>query len=194
MASSKFRLIFFSSLYTSSLLAQVLRSTASTEFKHWSKYEHQSPKRSCSSCLISTMRQCGRWRLCGRYLSQFEIHIKHVFHNGFKCFAESFVCTLYLWSQLKSQNGLQSRFACVLFMNFNSHAAIKFEVELIASRCVAHAFFIISILNKMELVDRVLAFQNYQNLCDVIAEKPMRARGNSEPIKKSENKLSIAFR
>ena len=35
----------------------------------------------------------------------------------------------------------------------------------------------------MELVNRVSAFQNYQNFSDVIAERPKPASENSEPIK-----------
>ena len=39
------------------------------------------------------------------------------------------------------------------------------------------------ILNKMEIVNRVSAFQNYQNLSDVIGERPKPASENSKPIK-----------
>ena len=38
-----------------------------------------------------------------------------------------------------------------------------------------------SILNEMEMVNRVSAFQNYQNYSDVIPERPKPASWNCEP-------------
>ena len=44
-----------------------------------------------------------------------------------------------------------------------------------------------AILCKIELENRVLAFQNYQNFSDVIAERPKPASENSEPKKNRMN-------
>ena len=38
-------------------------------------------------------------------------------------------------------------------------------------------------LYKMEIVNHVSVFQNYQNFSDVIAERPKLASENSQPIK-----------
>ena len=43
---------------------------------------------------------------------------------------------------------------------------------------------------KMEIEDSASTFQNYQSFSDVIAERPMSAGENSEPIKSEEVKLS----
>ena len=40
----------------------------------------------------------------------------------------------------------------------------------------------------MEIVNRVLVFQNYQNFSIVIAERPNQTSENSEPIKKRVTK------
>ena len=48
-------------------------------------------------------------------------------------------------------------------------------------RCASKSSY--PILYKMEIVNRVSAFQNYQNFSDIIPEKPKPASENSEPIK-----------
>ena len=42
----------------------------------------------------------------------------------------------------------------------------------------------------MEVVNRVSASQNYQNISNVIAERPKPASENSEPMKSEYKKLS----
>ena len=45
----------------------------------------------------------------------------------------------------------------------------------------------------MEIMNRVSAFQNYQNFSDVIAKRPKLASENSEEPIKSEYKISDSF-
>ena len=47
---------------------------------------------------------------------------------------------------------------------------------------------------KMEIVNRVSAFQNYQKLSDVIADRPKPASENSERLKASKWNSVIVFR